>query len=247
MIAILSPAKNMRETFPVPPGVPITRPLFLTETMELLTQLRTLSAWELESAFRVNPQIALDAFCHFQDFDPERVGIPSLYAYAGLAFTNLGAGDFTVEEMRFANDSLRILSGFYGLLRPCDGVLPYRLEMGCKLRFDGKTVYQFWGDKMYRALFSSGEPVINLASKEYSKAIEPYLQPTDRFITCEFVTFRKGKYTTIATSAKMARGQMCRFLVKERLTCPEQLCAFSWEGYTFVPERSDDSHYCFVQ
>lgn len=245
MLAILSPAKNMRTDCLIPAGVPITTPQFPAETIQLWEQLRQMAPWELESAFKINPQIAMHAACDFQDFDWSKQGTPALFAYAGLAFTNLGATDFTVEDVAFANDHLRILSGFYGLLRPCDGIQPYRLEMGCKLKFDGQSLYQFWGDKLYRSLFAAGQPVINLASKEYAKAVEPYLLPSDRFITCEFVTYRNGKYTTIATAAKMARGQMVRWMVRHRLTEPEQLQAFDWDGYTFVPERSSASQYFF--
>ena len=245
MIAILSPAKNMRADCSFPDGVAVTKPQFPKETNLLWERLRQLSPWELESAFKINPQLAMKAACDFQDFDREKDGVPALFAYAGLAYTNLGVADFTAEDVVFANDHLRILSGFYGLLRPCDGIRPYRLEMGCKLQFDGLSLYQLWGDKLYRSLFQSGAPVINLASKEYSKAVEPYLQGNDRFITCDFLTWRNGKYTTIATAAKMARGQMVRWMVKERLTQPEQLQAFDWDGYHFDPDRSDDSRYVF--
>ena len=132
-------------------------------------------------------------------------------------------------------------------MRPLDGIQPYRLEMGCKLQFDGKNLYQFWGDKLYRALFEQGDTVLNLASKEYSKAITPYLQPKDRWITCEFLTYRKGKLATVATSAKMARGQMARFIVQNHITAPENVQAFSWDGYAFAAEQSKEDCYVFVK
>ncbi len=245
MIAILSPAKTIRTDCPFPPGLALTKPQFPAETVRLWERLRQLAPWELESAFKINPQLAMRAACDFQDFDWDKPGTPALFSYAGLAFTNLGAADFTSEDVAFANDHLRILSGFYGLVRPCDGIQPYRLEMGCKLKFGGQSLYRFWGDKLYRSLFAAGQPVINLASREYAKAVEPYLRPGDRFITCDFVTWRNGRLTTIATAAKMARGQMARWMVRERLTEPEQLKGFDWDGYAFVPERSSTGHYCF--
>jgi hypothetical protein len=247
MIAILSPTKNMKEVGYSHPEIDVTKPQFLAQTRDLWAQLKEMAPWELESAFGISPPLAMAAACHFQDFDPEGVGTMALYRYTGLAFQSLGAEDFTEEEVRFCNDHLRIVSGFYGLLRPCDGIQPYRLEMGTKLRFGGKTLYQVWGDRLYKALFDTGEAVINLASKEYSKAVSPYLQKEDRFITCDFLTNRGGKWVTVATSAKMARGQMVRYLVQNQLCQPEQLQDFTFDGYVFQKERSDDSHYVFLR
>lgn len=245
MIALLSPAKNMQQGFPDWMGSQITQPQFMEQTNLLYQTLRALAPWELESWFRINPQLAMKAACNYQDFDSGAQGTPAIFAYSGLAYTNLHAQDFDLDEILFAQDHLRILSAFYGILRPCDGILPYRLEMACKLKFEGKSLYQFWGDRLYKALFSLEEPVINLASKEYAKVITPYLHRGNKWITCDFVTYRKGKYTTLATEAKMARGQMVRYLIQNRLTQPEQLKKFDWNGYQFVPDQSSVDRYVF--
>lgn len=245
MRMILSPTKKMQSGSGK--DRVLHRPQFLEETVQLWEVLREFASYELESAFRINPQLALQAACDFQDFSPEAKGEAALFSYIGLAFSNLQPETFSEEELRFCDETLRILSGFYGLVRPLDGIQPYRLEMGCKLQFDGKNLYQFWGDKLYRALFEQGDTVLNLASKEYSKAITPYLQPKDRWITCEFLTYRKGKLATVATSAKMARGQMARFIVQNHITAPENVQAFSWDGYAFEAEQSKEDCYVFVK
>lgn len=245
MRMILSPTKKMQSGSGK--DRVLHRPQFLEETVQLWEVLREFASYELESAFRINPQLALQAACDFQDFSPEAKGEEALFSYIGLAFSNLQPETFSEEELRFCDETLRILSGFYGLVRPLDGIQPYRLEMGCKLQFDGKNLYQFWGDKLYRALFEQGDTVLNLASKEYSKAITPYLQPKDRWITCEFLTYRKGKPATVATSAKMARGQMARFIVQNHITAPENVQAFSWDGYAFEAEQSKEDCYVFVK
>ena len=245
MRMILSPTKKMQSGSGK--DRVLHRPQFLEETVQLWEVLREFASYELESAFRISPQLALQAACDFQDFSPEAKGKAALFSYIGLAFSNLQPETFSEEELRFCDETLRILSGFYGLVRPLDGIQPYRLEMGCKLQFDGKNLYQFWGDKLYRALFEQGDTVLNLASKEYSKAITPYLQPKDRWITCEFLTYRKGKLATVATSAKMARGQMARFIVQNHITAPENVQAFSWDGYAFAAEQSKEDCYVFVK
>lgn len=245
MVVILSPAKNM--TVSRLEGVPLSRPRFLERTEELARELKTLSPWQLESLMGINPQLALGAFEGFQEFSPEGEGSPALLAYHGLQYQNMGPGDFTPEEWAFAQKRVRILSAFYGVLKPLDGIQPYRLEFQCRFRPGGKTLYAYWGDTLYRELFSAGEPVMDLASKEYSKGVSKYLKPGDRMIVCDFLVRRKGRLTTLATYAKMARGQMVRWMVQQRVDRPEGLQEFTWEGYRFQPTLSSGERYVFVR
>ncbi|MCI9575315.1 MAG: peroxide stress protein YaaA [Clostridiales bacterium] len=245
MIAILSPAKNMRPV--IREGLVLSRPRYLEQTSRLADILRGYDAWELESMMKINPELGMKAYWDFQDFRLEAPGTAAALAYRGLAYQHLAAQDFTLEELAFANDHLRILSGFYGMLRACDGILPYRLEMQCKLKVDGKNLYGFWGDRLYQDLFASKQPVINLASTEYSKVISPYLQSQDRWITCQFLVNRGGKWKALATDSKMARGEMARYLIQNRLEQPEELQEFTWQGYRFAPLRSDDANYVFTR
>ena len=217
MIAIVSPAKNMRTAGLK--GLELTRPALLEKTRRLLPMLRALEPWELESRLKINPQLAMKAFSDFQEFESPGGESPALLSYHGLAYQNLEAESLGLEDFAFAGGSLRILSAFYGVLRPGDAIKPYRLEFQCGFQPGGKSLYHFWGDSIYRELFRNGDTVINLASREYSKTVSPFLKTGDRMITCDFLTFRRGKLITLAALAKMARGRMARFLIDNRRAC----------------------------
>ncbi len=138
----------------------------------------------------------------------------------------------------YIEEHLRILSGFYGILKPFDGVTPYRLEMQAKLSVNGKKdLYDFWGERLYLELISSDSQIINLASKEYSKAIEKYLTPKDSFITVEFCELREGKLKQKATLAKMARGEMVRFMAENKIQKPEGMKEFHELGFAYKEVR----------
>ena len=245
MIAILSPAKRLAPA-PCPPGLEMTAPVFLREAKELGELLKSYSPWQLESLLSVSPGLALDAFALCRDFDPEQPAAPAILAYHGLAYRHLDAPALSPGELLNARGRLRILSALYGILRPLDGVCPHRLDFMARLRPGGKTLYRWWGDKLYRELFSAGEPVVNLCSGEYAKAIEPWLKPGDRFITVRFLQRSRGRLLTKATAAKAARGAMARWIIREGPDRPEQLPAFSQGGWRFSPELSGPFRYAFL-
>lgn len=255
MITILSPAKNMRvASFK---GAPLTEPVFLQKTRRLAAYLKGLNPWELESAMKLNPQLALTAFEYAQNFEKDvRDSVentsgfpdwpcPALLAFHGLAYRYLDAASLTGEDLLYSQDHLRIVSALYGLLRPLDGIFPYRLEFQCKIKPEGKSLYAFWGDDLSRAL--SGQTVINLASAEYAKAVSPKRGEGPRVITCEFRVPRRGKLVTLPTEAKMARGRMARFILQNRLDSPEELTAFCWEGWTYCGELSRKDTLLFIR
>lgn len=245
MQVILSPAKNMRRCSRA--DLALRKPLFRQQTEQLAEILRQYSHFELESLMKINPKLALQAYLNYQDFAWEHNGLPALLAYDGLVFKNLQAESLDDVQYHYADEHVRILSAFYGMLRPCDGIMPYRLDMLCPLKIDGKNLYQFWGDAVYRQLFADGTPVINLASAEYSKMVQPWLQPADTIITIDFRTMQKGKLRTVTTSAKMARGQMTRWMVLNQVEQPEALQQFCWDGYTYEKNLSTADTYVFVQ
>lgn len=245
MLAILSPAKRLAPT-PCPAGLALTRPAFSREARELGDLLRNYSPWQLESLMSVSPELALDAFALCQGFDPAAPVAPAILAYRGLAYQNLDAASLTPGEMAAAQDRLRILSALYGVLRPLDGVCPYRLDFMAKLRPEGKTLYRWWGNKLYRELFSGGETVVNLCSGEYAKAVEPWLRPGDRFVTVRFLQRSRGKLMTRPTAAKTARGRMARWIIQKGPKYPGELANFNWGGYRFSPEQSGDRELVFL-
>lgn len=242
MLTILSPAKNMRPSTRVVPMR--TSPRFLDQTLPIFDTLKSLAPYELESLMHIRSPLALKACDDFAHWQPEG-GTPAILSYNGLVYKNLSSDTLDDDALLYAHDHLRILSAFYGVLRPLDTILPYRLEMAQKPSFG--SLYAYWGDTFYQDLFSSGEPVINLASKEYSKAVSAYCKPTDRFITCEFLIWRGGKLRALATIAKMARGQMARYIIQNRIDTPLELTNFQWDGFAFEPSLSNADLMTFVQ
>lgn len=245
MLAILSPARNIRP-FSLE-GVKPDRPLFPQETGRLAEVLRGYSPWELESLLDVDPERAFGFYDFYQRFDPAAPGTPALLSYYGAAFRNLNAREFDLEDFSFAQEHLRVLSALYGLLRPADGILPYRLGIKREFRVDGRDLYGFWGDRPYRQLFQSGEPVVSLASADYTKLAVPRLLPGDTLITCRFLVQKPGGARGTVSTVRAARGRMARFLVKNRITEPEGLKEFDWDGYRFAEGRSDALNYVFIQ
>lgn len=245
MIALLSPARNMQPGS-LPEGSP-TSPMFIKQTKQIIEVLKTCQPWQYESLLKLTPELAWDAFARHQDFDLSQPGTPALLAYQGLAFLHLNARDFTSADYDFADRHLRIASALYGLLTPKNGIQPYRLELHCKLKIDGLSLYRFWGDQIYNELFSSGEPVIDLASREYAKLAASFLRPSDPWITCDFMTPVRGKLKTLPSYAKIARGEMARFIVKNRLENPEDLKRFSRDGYRFAEGISTSGRFVFIR
>ncbi len=250
MIFILSPAKNMAEPEELSgwmeknASLPLSQPVFLRDAAQLAGQLKSLNPWQLESILGVNPVLALKAFGLYQNFDAKKEGIPALLAYQGLQYQHLAAGDFSADDLESAQQRLRIVSGLYGLLRPLDSILPYRLEMQCTFPFNGKRLYPFWGARLWEEIAPLNESLVNLASREYAKAVVPYA--SGRIVSCDFLTPKRGKLVCIATAAKMARGEMARMAVKQRLTQPEELQRFQWGGFIFQPKLSTEDRYVFV-
>lgn len=144
--------------------------------------------------------------------------------------------------------SSKSLSGFYGILRPFDGVTPYRLEMQAKLPVAGtRDLYSFWGDTLAAALFAETDCIVNLASKEYSVCISRYLPESMRFITCVFGELKEGKVAEKATMCKMARGEMVRYMAEHDVTNPEEIQKFDRLRFAFSPEHSNENTYVFLR
>lgn len=142
----------------------------------------------------------------------------------------------------------RILSGFYGVLKPLDGVTPYRLEMQARASADGYgDLYDFWGRSLYEEVLDESRIIINLASKEYSKCIEKYLCPEDRYISCIFGELSGDRIVQKGVYAKMARGEMVRYMASEGVAEPEQIKSFSTGGYCFDEGRSSETEYIFLK
>jgi len=244
MKIIISPAKTMRDNEDVFDVA--QKPIFIKEAETLLKQLKPLSVDELMSLMKCNRKIAELNWHRFQTMDLNHALLPALFTYDGLQYKSMAPHIFTEEEAEYIQNHLVILSGFYGMLRPMDGVRFYRLEMQTELSGDTwNDLYDFWGDKIYQKL--KGEPIINLASKEYSKVIEDYLQPEDRFITCVFGELVNGKVKVKGTLAKMARGAMVRWMAENQVTEAHQLKKFNGQGFVFCEALSNEAEYVYIK
>ena len=246
MRIIISPAKKMLWDTDTLPWRDL--PLFLEDTRDLLDRLRGMDYGELKALWRCNDQIAKLNFERLQRMDLHRNLTPAILAYDGIQYRYMAPGVFTYDELDYIKEHLRILSGFYGILKPFDGVTPYRLEMQAKAAVQGtKNLYEFWGGSLYEEVIDSDRTIINLASKEYSKCIEKYLQPEDIFITCIFGELQNGRVCQKGTEAKMARGEMVRYMAENRTADPEEMKQFDRLGYHFCDELSSQKEYIFLK
>ena len=160
----------------------------------------------------------------------------------------MAPGVFTNDELDYVQEHLRILSGFYGVLRPFDGVTPYRLEMQARLKIgEAKDLYSYWGDSIAKNLLSETDCILNLASQEYSRCVSAHLTDGVQFITCLFCERKNGKLIEKGTLCKMARGEMVRYMAEHQIETAEKIKAFDRLGYRFAPSESNQTTYTFIK
>lgn len=234
MKIIISPAKKMNvdtDSLPVR-----DLPAFLDQTEELCRELQSKSPEELQKLWKCNDQIVALNIERLRQRDLRRNLTPAVLAYEGIQYQYMAPGVFTNKEYDYIQVHLRILSGFYGVLRPFDGVTPYRLAMQAKLKIrEAKDLYSYWNNQLAEHIFSETDCIINLASKEYSVCVSKYLRPGIRFITCVFGEGKGGKIIEKGTMCKMARGEMVRYMAEHQIENPEDIRAFDRLDYTFDP------------
>ena len=246
MRIILSPAKKMQhdENGPAYRDLPI----FLSDAEKIKDSLNEKSFSELKALWACNEKITEQNIERLSSMDLREKLTPALLSYDGIAYQYMAPTVFETEMLSYVQEHLRILSGFYGIVRPMDGVTPYRLEMQAKLEIDSaKNLYEYWGDRLYKEVRDSSGIIINLASKEYSKCIEKYLQPGDRYISCNFFEEQEGKLVQKGVYCKMARGEMVRFMAEKRVEEPEGIKDFAVMGYRYAKELSSEKEYIFVR
>lgn len=246
MRIIISPAKKMNQDTDSLAWTAL--PDFLDKTRQLLAVLRAMDYELLKKLWRCNDQIAALNYQRIQDMNLTASLTPAILAYEGIQYQYIAPGVFSYTEFDYIQERLRILSGFYGMLRPFDGVRPYRLEMQAKLALNGhKDLYSFWGSDLAQALEQETETIIDLASKEYSKAISAHLSPSTRLIGCVFAQRNGEKLVEKGTLCKMARGEMVRFLAEQQADRPEALKAFDRLGFRYAPEQSEENRFVFIK
>ena len=240
MLIVISPAKTL--DFETPPKVPtFTIPDFLDESADLIDELRGFEPDRLSDLMGISPKLAQLNSNRYHNWSlPFNAGNAkqSVLAFKGDVYSGLDADNLSADDLQYAQEHLRILSGLYGVLKPLDLMQPYRLEMGTKLKNRrGDDLYAFWNGRLNaainRELAGQDNPVlVNLASNEYFKSVKPE-QLASRIITPVFKEERNGKYMFISFFAKKARGLMSRYIIRKRLADPEDIRDFDLEGYGY--------------
>lgn len=252
MQIIMSPAKLM--SFEQDVNYKTTTPLFQNETEEILKVCQNLSPSDIAEQMKVNVDIASSVFEYFQTYNADNTSERAAsLAYNGIAYKGLNAHDFDEEDVKFAQQHLNLISGFYGMLRPFDAIKPYRLEFARKIQPEGyKTLYAYWRETlnkyMTEKLKGDEAVIINVASKEYSKALDAKLLPQDtRIVDIEFLQQKGEELKQIVVHSKKARGLMARFIIKNQLKHSEEVKLFDYEDYFYYPQLSDDNKFVFVR
>lgn len=246
MKIIIAPAKRMK----VDEYEPETwqKPCFLESSRQLLDHLKKLDAPQLMRLLHCSADIAAQAFSDYQRLDLNQSGTPALFSYDGIQYWTMAPQVMTDECLAYVNRNVRILSGFYGLLRPDDGVHPHRLEMDSPLKttFCG-SLFEFWGDRLYRELIRDDDVILDLASAQHARSVRKYVQPPVRCIKCLFYEREGQRLKEKGVYVKIARGEMVRYLAEIQADRPEAAKTFTRRHYRYHEELSDSSHYIFIR
>ena len=254
MLVLLSPAKDMN-TQPLSRQVAHSQPQLLKDAGELVAATCQLGRADLKRLMGINDKLADLNRRRFEElatpFAPLNAK-PAAFAFAGDVYRGLEAASLDDDDLAWAQDHVRILSGLYGILRPLDLIRPYRLEMGLPLKTSrGDSLYEFWGSKLTRSLnaalrSSRSDTIVNLASKEYFAAVQPQ-ELKARVVAPQFREIRDGKARSYMFFMKKARGLMARFIVRNRIEAAEALKRFDAEGYRFDPRLSEGDAWIFAR
>ena len=252
MLIVLSPAKRLDFTN-ADPALPASERRFREDTASLSKTAKRQTRADLRRLMGISDDLAKLNAERFKAFDPESTdGVQAAFAFAGDVYEGLRARELNASELAWAQDHLRILSGFYGLLRPLDRIQPYRLEMGTRLKTRrGASLYDFWGDRISRQLNVDAEEqadptLVNLASQEYFGAVDAKALRLP-VVTPQFREEKNGESRIISFFAKKARGAMARFAIDERLERAEDLKGFDRDGYRFNKAASSDNEWIFIR
>lgn len=247
----ISPAKKMEhQDFAYEHALPA----YITEAEELFHALEALERDQLKQLWACSDALCdenIERFEELRDYFAGNVSAsPALMSYVGIQFQHMAPQVMREDELAYLQNHLRILSGMFGCLKPFDAIVAYRLEMQAKLAVNGnKDLYAFWGEKLFDELTKDGtETLVNLASKEYSKAVEPYAKDI-AFITCNFYQEdkKKGKLVQRSTEAKSTRGAFVRWCAEQALEEVADVRDFRERDYLFAADISDEKTFNFIK
>ena len=239
MKIVIPPAKKMQvdqDSFAVE-----TRPIFLNKAQILWDFLKSRDFNQLKEIWKANDKIIRENMTRLEYEELDKRLTPALMAYKGIQYQYL-AGDILEQAgIDYLQKNLRILSALYGSLRPFDGIIPYRLEMQARMTgFRDYSLYHFWGESIAQEIFKDDDTVLNLASKEYSRLITPYVKDNQRFVTVTFLEKRKDEWHQIATHAKMARGAMVHFMAQNQVENINELQQFHDFNYQYDQKSTEN-------
>ena len=237
MKVILSPAKSFKKN----KGFKTEDLLFEEKTRILVDKLKKYTMNEIGNLNRTNDKLTEKAYYDYQEFDFNNLNNPAIFAYDGLVFKQFNKDDF--DDLEYLNDHVYIISALYGLLKPLTAIADYRLY------FDNSdmNLYKFWGKDLYDELFKNDELVINLASKEYTKTIRPFLGKNDRFISLNFKDDKDGKLRSYTAWMKQARGEMLKTIIQKKIEDPDDIKKLIVNNYKYDPYNSTESEYVFIR
>lgn len=243
---LISPAKKMNIDSDGFQGVSV--PYFIEKAEFLRNILKSMSYEELKKLWKCNDKIAALNFERLKNMDSKNALTPAILSYDGIQYKYIAPNVFTYDQLNYINERLIILSGLYGMLRPFDGVIPYRLEMQAKLSGKNfKSLYDFWGSSVADILSKETDTIINLASKEYSKVVSDNIGNNINFITCSFAQIINGKPVEKGTLCKMARGEMVRYMAENNIKDYKNIKNFNRMNFSYSDALSDENTFVFIK
>lgn len=223
-----------------------SKPQFLDKTRILERFLKSRSNEQLKDLWHASENVTKQSILQLENMNLDERLTPAILAFSGIQYQYMAPDLFTQPALDYIQKNLRILSGFYGMLRPFDGVCPYRLELNTKMvGFRDYSLYHFWGSDIAENLFQEDNIVIDLASKQYTRLVKPYLSQGRQLITVDFQELKNGKWKTVGVHAKMARGEMVRYIAEKQIKNPTDLQDFNDFEFQFEPDVSTKDHYVF--
>lgn len=246
MIIMLSPAKNMKHVQELDRDLSL--PCFIDNAKEISKNIKSFSIEDFRNKMKINEKLAFLNKSRFDKLKFDSLGTPAILTYDGIQYKNIEAENFTKKDEEFANSYIRIISGLYGVLKPYDSIYEYRLEMQTKLKIrEFKNLYEYWGDSIYKELSKENTAIVNLASSEYSKTVEKFINNNDTYVTCTFKINKNNILKVESTQAKKARGMMVKYIVKNKIEDISDLKKFNLEGYKYQENLSSNNEYVFVK
>jgi uncharacterized protein len=255
MLVVISPSKTMDKVLPQKVELSkliFTSPCFQKEANKIMSSMKQMSITTLMEVMSISEKIAIQLKERIQSFSSKKnTGHAAVLSYTGEVYIGLGVQDFDNNDLLFAQDHLCILSGLYGVLRPLDAILPYRLEMGTKLKVSNQSLYKFWGEQIGKHISSelinvNSNCLINLASEEYYSTIRNVIDDK-KVIHINFKIWKNNKWVVISFESKKARGMMANYIIKNKVVDPQKLKNINMDGYTYNKTLSNNNDWYFTK